>query len=277
MALSLEDVGFVYSKGTAFAQRALEGLDLSVEPGETLVVLGPTGSGKSTMLRVASGLLQPTSGRVEVDGERDVPRGRVGLVFQDPEAQLFADNVLDDVAFGPRNLGLSEEEARRAAAEALLGVGLDPEDIGSRSPLTLSGGEARRVAVAGVLAMRPRYLLLDEPSSGLDADGRARVHDVVGGMRAGHGVIVVTHDAEEFLPVADRVLVLSEGRVAFLGGVAGLMERACEVFETAGLLPPDVVRAQLLADLRGARLPTPVLDPDEAAERLAAAAEGGRR
>ena len=184
MGLTVEGAGHVYGNGTAWAQRALGGVSLTVESGELVAVLGATGSGKSTLLRLMTGLLAPTEGRVLVDDEEAcaaLARGRVGLVFQRPEAQLFAETVVDDVAFGPRNLGASLADSRVAARAALRAVGLDPAVFGQRSPFTLSGGEARRVAVAGVLAMRPAYLLLDEPTAGLDAHGISG-RTFVGGM-----------------------------------------------------------------------------------------------
>lgn len=279
MALSLEQAGHVYGDGTAYATRALRDVTLRVERGELAVVLGATGSGKSTMLKLAAGLALPTDGRVEVDGvatdgsEAPSLRGRVGLVFQRPEAQLFAETVADDVAFGPRNLGLSAEEALAAAERALVAVALDPAAFQERSPFTLSGGEARRVAIAGVLAMRPPYLLLDEPTAGLDAAGRAAVLGAVAAAREDAGVIVVTHDAEEFLPMADHVLVLAEGRPLFAGPPAEILADP-EPLVAAGLALPGVLEVLVLARARGTSLGMLTLDPALAADLLAQAAGG---
>jgi energy-coupling factor transport system ATP-binding protein len=276
VGLILDGVGYVYGRGTAYAQRALEGVTLAVEPGRMTVVLGATGSGKSTLLRLAAGLEPPSEGRVTVDGvdtalsEARSIRGSVGLVFQRPESQLFAETVADDVAFGPRNLGRTVGEAREDAERALLAVGLDPAVFGPRSPFTLSGGEARRVAVAGVLAMRPAYLLLDEPTAGLDAEGRSAVLASVQRAREDAGIVVVTHDAEEFLPLADTVLVLRDGATAFAGSPAELLADA-EPLEAAGLALPAVLEVQLRAREAGAQLPLITLDPALAAEMLAAA------
>jgi energy-coupling factor transport system ATP-binding protein len=278
VGLTIERAGFVYGRGTAYAERALEDVSLDVERGSLAVVLGETGSGKSTLLRLAAGLLDPTEGTVRVDAEdpsRGDPCGAgVGLVFQRPEAQLFAETVADDVAFGPRNLGMRADEARKAAEAALREVGLDEAAFGPRSPFTLSGGEARRVALAGVLAMRPAYLLLDEPTAGLDAAGRAAVLDVVLRLRAKSGIVVVTHDAEEFLPQADTVLVLSAGRSVFRGSTAELLADPLPL-AAAGLEVPPVLRVQQLALEAGAQLPFLTLDPALAADALAAAP--GRR
>lgn len=262
------------------ASRALEGVSLALEPGELAVVLGPTGSGKTTLLRAAAGLLAPTSGTVTVDDRpaagRGSLRGAVGLVFQRPEAQFFAPSVEEDCAFGPRNLGRSTEEARADVRAALRAVRLDPDEFGSREPWGLSGGEARRAALAGVLAMRPRYLLLDEPTAGLDAAGRAAVLAAVDVVRAGAGLLVVTHDSDLFLGRADTVLILRAGRVAFSGGVAALLEELPALAAAGAAEPPEVVRAQMLARERGAMLGGRLeLDPDAAAAALARAAGGG--
>ncbi len=281
MALTVERAGFVYGRGTAYSSRALDGISLTVSPGEVVLVLGATGSGKSTLLRLAAGLAPPSEGRVLVDGvdtagpDASRLRGRVGLVFQRPEAQLFAETVAEDLAFGPRNLGRSERDARADADEALEAVGLDPEAFGRRSPFTLSGGEARRVAIAGVLAMRPAYLLLDEPTAGLDARGRAAVLGVVAEAKRRGGVAVVTHDAEELLPLADTVLVLEGGSPVFVGPAAELLARPAPL-EAAGLAVPPVLDVQVRAVEAGARLPMLTLDPALAAEILAASVRRAR-
>ncbi|MBE0476820.1 MAG: ATP-binding cassette domain-containing protein [Coriobacteriia bacterium] len=279
MALTATRLGHVYGAGTGFASRGVAGVDLSVERGTLALVLGPTGSGKSTLLRMLAGLLTPTEGRAAADGvpltgKDHAPHGTVGLVFQDPESQLFAETVAADVAFGPANLGMSGEAAAAAAEHALARVGLDPADFGSRSPFALSGGEARRVAVAGVLAMSPAYLLLDEPTAGLDAGGRRAVGSAVAAAKEGAGVVVVAHDAEEFLGMADHVLVLADGRPAFAGTVGALVEDPSPLVR-AGLAVPEVLRAQLLAEERGLRLAGRTMRPEAAAERLADA--GGWR
>jgi energy-coupling factor transport system ATP-binding protein len=267
MALTLDAVGYTYAPGTSLELQALAGISLSVEPGELLLVLGSTGSGKSTLLRLCAGLLEPGEGAARLDDgplTRSTARGAVGLVFQDAESQLFAETLAADVAFGPRNLGVNAEEVALRVREALLSVGLDPEAYGPRSPFALSGGEARRAAIAGVLAMRPRYLLLDEPTAGLDSRGRAAVREVVRGMRASAGVVVVSHSAEEFLGEADRVVVLAQGRQVFTGDARGLVSDPSP-FEAAGLLAPDVLRFQMIARAEGHDCGVFTLDPELAA------------
>lgn len=270
MALTAKGVGYSYSAGTDFQQRAVDDVSFSVGTGQLVLVIGSTGSGKSTLLRMLAGLLAPASGTLTID---DVPlnaataRGAIGLVFQDAESQLFAETVIDDVSFGPRNLGVDESDLPGVAGDALRSVGLDPTVYGPRSPFGLSGGEARRVAIAGVLAMGPRYLLLDEPTAGLDALGRRAVRDVIRRSRQGAGVVVVSHSAEEFLGEADTVIMLADGAVAFSGEARDAINDPA-VFERAGLSAPDVLRVQQIARERGLQLGELTLDPEAAAGAL---------
>jgi len=273
VSLKLDRICYTYGEGTRFAQQALLDVSLEVAVGEMVLVLGATGSGKSTLLRIASGLVEPSKGAATIDSEaftRQNTRGVVGLVFQDAESQLFADTVLEDVEFGPRNLGMSAPDAEAASREALSAVGLDPALYGSRSPFTLSGGEARRAAIAGVLAMRPRYLLADEPTAGLDASGRRALSGLLLEARSRAGVVVVSHAAEEFLGFADRVLVLEAGRCAWYGSADELIAHP-ETLVTHGLVPPDVLEVQRLAALAGLDAGAFTLDPVAAATALATA------
>lgn len=268
MALVAAAVSYAYGAGRAFGVQAVRGLDLAVEPGELVVVAGTTGSGKSTLLRLLAGLLEPGAGSVMVDGivsgDR-LTRGAVAIVFQDPETQFFAETLRMDVAFGPRNLGHGDPDG--AADRALSAVGLDPKVYGPRSPFTLSGGEARRGAIAGALAMGSRYLLLDEPTAGLDATARQAVRGALLAERDRSGIVVVTHDPGEFLDSADRVVALDAGSVAFTGSVEDLYASP-GTYEAAGLELPSVVRTQLLARERGMRLARVTLDPVRAATAL---------
>jgi energy-coupling factor transport system ATP-binding protein len=275
VALTISEVACEYASGTSMASRALDDVSLELSPGHLAVVLGPTGSGKTTLLRAAAGLLPLAHGSIEVDGRPVLGagsvRGAVGLVFQRPESQFFALSVEEDCAFGPRNLGRTAAEAVSDAREALRAVGLDPDVFGPREPWSLSGGEARRAALAGVLAMHPRYLLLDEPTAGLDDAGRRAVHAAIEVARADAGVLVVTHDPGSFLDCADRVLVLRDGRVVFTGDVPALLA-ALPALADGVVEPPEVPRALLMARARGARVRGGLtLDPREAAGMLAAA------
>jgi energy-coupling factor transport system ATP-binding protein len=284
MALTLSGISCEYAEGTSLASVALRDVSLALERGELVVVLGSTGAGKTTLLRAAAGLLAVSGGTVDVDGlpvsGPKARRGSVGLVFQRPESQFFSLSVEEDCAFGPRNLGRRHDEAVRDAHEALAAVGLDPAVFGPREPWSLSGGEARRAALAGVLAMRPRYLLLDEPTAGLDAAGRDAVCGAVEVARTQAGVIVVTHDAEMFLRQADRVLVLRAGLPVFLGDVPALLEALPRLAAAGDVDPPEIPRTLMLASERG-HMPTPrlTLEVEAAADLLVAAVRttgGGR-
>jgi energy-coupling factor transport system ATP-binding protein len=220
--IELQDVRHVYAPGTPFEVEALKGISLAVEPDEVLGILGGTGSGKSTLVQHLNLLLVPTSGRVLVDGvdahtlAKNELRRRVGLVFQFPEAALFAPTVQEDVAFAPRRLGLDEGEVRERVSESL-GL-LGASHLAGRSPHTLSGGEKRRAAIAGVLAMGPEVLVLDEPTSGLDPATRDDLLGVVRSLReAGTSVVMVSHDLDEVAEVADRVCVLERGELRAAG------------------------------------------------------------
>jgi energy-coupling factor transport system ATP-binding protein len=220
--IELRDVRHVYGEETPFEVEALRGVTLAVEPDEVLGVVGGTGSGKSTLVQHLNLLLAPTSGEVLVDGvdARTLAKGelrrRVGLVFQFPEAALFAPTVEEDVAFAPRRLGLGNDEVNRRVREVLGALGAG--HLAGRSPFALSGGEQRRVAIAGVLAMGPEVLVLDEPTAGLDPATREGLLDVVRGLREGGvSVVMVSHDLDEVAEVADRVCVLDNGEVRAVG------------------------------------------------------------
>lgn len=272
MALTLSDVTFSYPVTDGGESPAVSGVSLEVNPGELVLIVGSTGSGKSTLMRVAAGLLAPNHGEVALEGApiaSPTGGGAIGLVFQDAESQLFAETLIDDVAFGPKNLGCGPAEAADRARAALARVGLPPEDFAERSPFQLSGGEARRAAIAGVLAMRPRYLLADEPTAGLDAGGRRAVRSLISELRADTGVVVVTHTADEFLDAADRVLVLSAGACAWYGPAAHLMEDPSPL-RLAHLRPPDLLDLQMRGLSHGLYAHDLTLDPELLAERLAA-------
>jgi energy-coupling factor transport system ATP-binding protein len=220
--IELKDVRHVYAPGTPFEVEALRGVSLAVEPEEVLGIVGGTGSGKSTLVQHLNLLLAPTSGQVLVDGvdartlKKDELRRRVGIVFQFPEAALFAPTVEEDVAFAPRQLGLDKDEVRERVHETL-GL-LGASHLVGRSPHALSGGEKRRVAIAGVLAMGPEVFVLDEPTAGLDPATRGDLLGVVCGLQeAGTSVVMVSHDLDEIAEVADRVCILQEGEVRAVG------------------------------------------------------------
>lgn len=271
-------LSFGYSHGTPFEITALDDVSFTVEKGETVAVIGHTGSGKSTLMQMLNGLLTPDSGAVLLDGKdirsdkaftRNV-RFRVGLCFQYPEYQLFEETCYKDISFGPKNMGLSEEEIRLRVTEAAAIVGL-PESLLQRSPFELSGGQKRRCAIAGVIAMRPEVLILDEPTAGLDPKGR---DDVFGMIRSYQqatqaAVIIVTHSMEDAALLADRILVMNRGKLA-LNGTVGEIFRHADELEAMGLNIP--ASTKLIADLRrdGCDLSPDVYTAQAAADEIEA-------
>ncbi|MGB3683605.1 MAG: ATP-binding cassette domain-containing protein [Rubrobacteraceae bacterium] len=240
MRLELRDVWHVYSAGTEFEVPALRGVSLDVEEGEVLGIVGGTGSGKSTLVQHMNLLLAPTSGRVLVDGvdagemKKSALRRRVGLAFQFPEQGLFAPTVEEDVAFAPRQLRLDERGVRERVDESLGLLGI--EDLRRRSPYSLSGGEQRRAALAGILAMRPEILILDEPTAGLDPAARESLLGVIVTLREkGVSVVLVSHDLDEVSEVADRVCLMDRGEIRAIGDPA-------EVFYSDPGVAPATVR-----------------------------------
>lgn len=229
MSIKLANVCYTYMSGTPYRREALCDINLTIEPGEFIGIIGHTGSGKSTLVQHLNGLLQPSSGQVTLDGNdlhgkkkkgalKSV-RQRVGMVFQYPEHQLFEETVFDDVAFGPRNLGLDNSEVMARVEAALQCVGLPAAEYAKRSPFRLSGGQMRRVAIAGVIALQPQYLVLDEPSAGLDPRGRDEIYDQIMQLyeSSGMAVVLVTHNMEDVARMAKRILVMNRGTIEFDG------------------------------------------------------------
>ncbi|MFO7941716.1 MAG: energy-coupling factor transporter ATPase [Bacillota bacterium] len=283
MPIELENVSYVYSPGSPWEHRALSEVNLRIEDGEFLGIVGPTGSGKSTLIQHMNGLLFPTGGRVIVDGDEVGSdkaalkrlRRKVGMVFQYPEHQLFEETVEADIAFGPKNLELDSQEISERVRWAAEAVGLS-EDILARSPFELSGGQMRRVAIAGVLAMRGNTLILDEPTSGLDPRGRASLVEQLRRLNAdGMTMVMVSHSMEDMAQLVNRMAVLSEGRVVIQGSKREVFSR----IEDLASLSLDVPRVtQVMLRLREAGLPMPldVFTVDEGVEALAGMLEGDR-
>ena len=248
--LKIENLSHVYSIGTPFEHVALDNMSFSVERGEFVGIIGHTGSGKSTLMQHLNGLLKPTSGKVYLDGQ-DIwsdkkltrqARFRVGLVFQYPEYQLFEETVYKDIAFGPKNMGLSKEEVDRRVREAAGFVGLTEAHL-EVSPFDLSGGQKRRVAIAGVIAMEPEVLILDEPTAGLDPAGREDILQNIESYRKAKNatIMMVSHSMSDVARLTDRLLVLNGARIAMDGTPAEIFVHAWEL-EEMGLDIPDVTR-----------------------------------
>ena len=274
--LTVENLTHTYGTGSPFEQHALRGVSLEIAQGELLGIIGHTGSGKSTLIQHLNGLLRPHGGRVLLDGKdiwadpkkiRDV-RFRVGMVFQYPEHQLFEETIYKDIAFGPRNMGLSEEEIDARVRQAAAYVGL-AEELLDKSPFDLSGGEKRRAAIAGVMAMEPQVLILDEPTAGLDPRGREQILAMVREYQRSRGttVLLVTHSMEDVARVADRVLVMDHGRAAMLDTVSAVFSRA-EELERIGLSIPAVTKILLLLREKGVAVDTAAYTIEQAAAQL---------
>ncbi|MHB8051599.1 MAG: energy-coupling factor transporter ATPase [Coriobacteriia bacterium] len=278
MPVVLEQVTHAYATQSPGSNPALSDISLVIEDGEFLGVIGHTGSGKSTLVQVMSGLLQPTRGRVSVDGldladraSRKVVRQRIGMVFQYPEYQLFADTVADDIAFGPRALGIAAGDIERRVTAALELVGMDICAVGHRSPFELSGGQMRRVAIAGVLATEPSLLILDEPMAGLDPEGRADMRALLTRLnRDGVTVVMVSHDMDDIAALADRVLVLRYGRTFAHGTPGEVFSHSVDLREI-GLGVPHAVRFATRLVECGVLAGTGVFTADALAHAVAAA------
>ena len=274
--LQVENLTHTYSAGTPFQRSAVEGMSLHVGTGEFLGIIGHTGSGKSTLIQHLNGLLKPTSGRILLEGKdiwadpksiRSV-RFRVGLVFQYPEYQLFEETVYKDIAFGPKNMGLDAEEIDRRVRDAAAFVGLH-ETLLDKSPFELSGGQKRRVAIAGVIAMEPKVLVLDEPTAGLDPQGRdAILAQIQAYHRAkGAAVVLVSHSMEEIARNVDRIVVLSDGKVYMEGTPKQVFARAHEL-EQVGLDVPQVTKVAAALKARGLDIDTAVYTVEALEQKL---------
>ncbi|MBE7005126.1 MAG: energy-coupling factor transporter ATPase [Ruminococcaceae bacterium] len=283
--IKVENLTHTYSVGTPFERSAVEGMSLSVYRGELLGLIGHTGSGKSTLIQHLNGLLKPTSGRVLLDG-RDIweepkkirgVRFRVGLVFQYPEYQLFEETVYKDIAFGPSNMGLKGDELDRRIREAARFAGLD-EGLLDKSPFALSGGQKRRVAIAGVIAMEPEVLVLDEPSAGLDPRGREELLEHIRAYHRerGNTVVLVSHSMEEIARYADRIVVLSHGGVLMSGTPREVFSRGTELTR-AGLDVPQPTRIAMELQKRGLAIDPAVYTVEELRDALLALRKGGGR
>lgn len=276
MSIKLEHVTYTYSPGTAYEMHALKDVSLEIPDGQFVGIIGHTGSGKSTLIQHLNGLVKATSGKVIYEGQNIYDEGynmralrsQVGLVFQYPEYQLFEVDVISDVCFGPKNQGLSQEECEKNAKEALELVGF-PEKYYRQSPFELSGGQKRRVAIAGVLAMKPKVLILDEPTAGLDPKGRDEILDQVEKLHkeTGMTVILVSHSMEDIARYVERIIVLNHGE-KMLDGAPGEVFRHYKELEKVGLAAPQVTYVMHDLKERGFDVSPDATTIEEAAEEI---------
>ena len=281
--LEIENLNYIYSIGTPFQHQALDNVNFSVNRGEFIGIIGHTGSGKSTLMQHMNGLLKPTSGKVKLDGvdiwsDKKLTRQarfRVGLVFQYPEYQLFEETCYKDIAFGPKNMGLKPDEIDRRVREAAASVGLRPDQL-EMSPFDLSGGQKRRVAIAGVLAMEPEVLILDEPTAGLDPAGREEILGHIEHYRQSHNatIMMVSHSMDDVARLTDRLLVMNGSHLAMDGTPAEVFRRAEELVEM-GLNIPQVTQVFLELKKLGAPV-EPVYTIQQAVEAIKKL-KGGKR
>lgn len=277
MLIKLEHVSHIYKANTPYETKALDDVNLEIKSGEFVGLIGHTGSGKSTLVQHLNGLLFPTQGRVLIGDEEIKQNGgnlkkirqKVGLVFQYPEHQLFEETIYQDIAFGPRNLGLSEKEIEARVKEAMEAVNLDYKSLKDRSPFAISGGQMRRVAIAGVLAMQPEVLILDEPTAGLDPQGREDILEEIAALH--HNlkitVILVSHSMEDIARYANRVVVMSGGKIAMNGTAQEIFTRV-EELEKLGLGIPMVSRLMHRLKNRGIPVPIDIFTVEDAKEAI---------
>ena len=280
--LEAKNLTYTYSIGSPFEKTAVDHINLQIEQGEFVGIIGHTGSGKSTLMQMMNGLLKPTEGTVLLDGrdiweknaDRRAVRFQVGLVFQYPEYQLFEETVYKDIAFGPKNMGLDEKEIDRRVRETAEAVGLR-EELLEKAPYALSGGQKRRVAIAGVMAMEPRVLILDEPTAGLDPKGRTKILTQLSAYqkRTGCTVMLVSHSMEDVAKYVSRLLVLSHAKVVCFDTPSNVFARGDEL-ETMGLALPQITRVFRLLRERGITFPDEVYTVKYGAELLRARLEG---
>ena len=274
--MKLNKVSYVYSEGDAFEKKALDEISLEIPDGQFIGIIGHTGSGKSTLIQHLNGLLRATSGAIYYDGENIYQEGydmrtlrsKVGLVFQYPEHQLFEVDDFSDVCFGPKNLGLSKEEVEERAKKALTQVGLD-ESYYKKSPFELSGGQKRRVAIAGILAMHPQVLILDEPTAGLDPKGRDEILDQVALLQKERKitVILVSHSMEDVARYVDRIIVVNDGKILFDDTPKQVFQHYKEL-ESVGLAAPQVTYVVKALKEKGWDIDTTATTVEEAKEAI---------
>ena len=279
MSIVIEHLNYVYMAGGPYETKALNDVNLTIHDGEFIGLIGHTGSGKSTLVQHLNGLIMPTSGRVLVDGmdladkatDRRAVRQRVGLVFQYPENQLFEETVEKDIAFGPKNLGLGEEEIARRVKDAMRRVALDYDKLHDRSVFELSGGQMRRVAIAGVLAMEPQVLVLDEPCAGLDPRGREEILGLIKKLHeeAGTTIVMVSHSMDDVASLAERVIVMNHGEVVMDGAPRDVFSCG-EELRGMGLDVPQAVELAGKLRERGYNIPEGIYRVEEIREAILA-------
>lgn len=278
MQIVIQNLSYVYSPKTPFEKVALDNVSFTVNEGDTLGIVGATGSGKSTLSRHLNALIRIQSGKIllgDIDLSQKKPdlkevRKKVGMLFQFPEYQLFADTVRKDVEFGPKNFGMNEAETAKSAAEAMRLVGLDMGEIGEKSPFELSGGQMRRVAIAGVIASRPEVLVLDEPTAGLDPAGKREILELVTALKSSFvkTVVIISHNMDEIAEYCNRVVVLDEGKL-IADTTPAILFNDSDIIDNTELDYPHTIKIKRMLAARGFVIDTPALTVKELAAGVA--------
>lgn len=277
MIIEIKNLSYIYNPGTPFEKKALEDINLQINEGEFIGLIGHTGSGKSTLVQHLNGLIKTKNGEIIIQGtnishkEANMKeiRQKVGLVFQYPEYQLFEETIYKDIAFGPKNLGLGEEEIHTRVKEAMETVGLDFENLKDRSPFDLSGGQKRRVAIAGVIAMKPKVLILDEPTAGLDPKGRDEILREIQALftKEKITIILVSHSMEDIAKLVDRILVMDKGTISMDGSAREIFKNA-DKLEQIGLGIPQITKFMKAYKSKGNDISDDILTVKEAKDEL---------
>ncbi|MBR6012804.1 MAG: energy-coupling factor transporter ATPase [Selenomonadaceae bacterium] len=268
--IEIKNISYTYMKKTPFEKTALENISFAVNEGDFFAIAGHTGSGKSTLIQIIAGLIDLQSGSVEIDGEsvkNKTARRKIGMVFQYPEHQLFEETVEKDIAFGPKNFGLSDEEISARIDEAMKQIDLDL-NLKNVSPFELSGGQKRRTAIAGILALKPKYLILDEPTAGLDPKAKKILLGEIKKIhKARTTIILVSHSMEDIANLADRVTVLAQGKILFDGTPKKLFGQS-EILKQAGLMPPPITQIMQKLQQAGLKVNSEIISFDEAEKEI---------
>ena len=287
MSIKIENLTYVYMPKTPFEKKALDNVNLEIEDGEFLAVIGHTGSGKSTLIQHLNGLLKPASGKIYVDGtditDKDTKlvdiRKKVGLVFQYPEYQLFEETVEKDIAFGPSNLNLSEEEINIRVKDSMEAVGLNYEEYKDKSPFDLSGGQKRRVAIAGVIAMKPELLILDEPTAGLDPGGRDEIFDLIKRLHEDSNMTIIlsSHSMDDMAKIAKTIIVMNHGKIEFMGTPREVFTSHAARLREIGLDVPQVLELATKLRNKGFDIRPDVLTVEEIKDEILKVMRGRKK
>ncbi|EDS76477.1 cobalt import ATP-binding protein CbiO 1 [Clostridium botulinum C str. Eklund] len=277
MSIEIKNLTHIYMPGSPFERKALDNVNVSIEDGEFVALIGHTGSGKSTLIQHINGLLKASSGNIIIDGvditsekvKLSEIRKKVGLVFQYPEYQLFEETIEKDIAFGPKNLGLNDEQVSKRVKKAMNIVGLDYEVYKDKSPFDLSGGQKRRVAIAGVVAMEPKVLILDEPAAGLDPKGREDILEKVKQLKEEYNmtIILVSHSMDDVAKIAERVLVMDKGKCILDGTIKEVFKKV-DILESVGLAVPQVTYLVRALKRKGFNIPEDIFTIEEAKKEI---------